>query len=222
MGMTVEGNEVVADEFPLRSIWIRPRETLRSRLADPGRPQLLEYGLACAAGISTVTNLSALLGLGRQIPFTGVLVVLILAGPLLGLAAMYFDGAALTLIGRLIGGHGSPSQVRLVFAWSNAPRLIDLALWIVLLAAYGGPLFSSRLRPARLTQLGPVGGLLLVLATGLMAWIYFLWVVGLAEAHQFSAWSALVTLLLARLIVGALAVTCTLVLPVALFWGAAL
>lgn len=135
---------------------------------------------------------------------------------------MYIDGVVLSLIGRLLGGHGRPRRVRLVFAWANAPRLIDLTLWILLVIFMGVDLLSVGFQPAALRRLTAADGVLLALAAGLILWVSLLWVFGLAAAHRFSPWTALLTLLLARMLVGALTVTFLLVLPVALFWGAAL
>lgn len=218
-GMGTEPRSEGYHGHPLATIWRRPRATIRGRLRATGGPEALEFGLAALAGISTAVNMAAALALGRTLSLAGLLVSIVPIGALLGVGAMHLDGALLASIGRPFGGEASARQLRLVFAWANVPRILDLSLWVILIRALGGDLFSVRLRSTTLTHLGAPGVALAVLGAGLLLWIYTLWVMGLCEAHRFSTGSALVTLLLARLIVGALALILVLAIPVALYWG---
>ncbi len=177
--------------------------------------------MAGAAGLSTLVNLVALVGVGRALPTFPLFLLIASIGPMVGVVTMYFDGVLLSLLGRVFGGQARVSEVAIVFSWANAPRLADLGLWILLALTMGGDVFSSGVNVDSLADPGKWNGWLLVPALLITLWMYLLWSLGLAEAHGYSILSAVATLLLSRLLVGAMTITFVLMLPVALYWGEA-
>lgn len=206
-------------QHPLLTIWCRPSATIHVRLREVSNPQPIEFLLAASAGVSTSLNLVAIVGLGRRMrPFPLFLLFLVL-GPLSGIALMYLDAILLTLAGQALGGRARLGEVAVVFAWSNIPRLLDIALWLLLISLRGTSVLASGVELRQLLDPSNWNGLLLGLVLAIGLWIYSLWSIGLAEAHQYPFPSAIATLLLSRGIVAIAVLILSLVLPIASFWG---
>ncbi len=176
------------------TIWTHPGATIR-RALDRGSigGALVITGLAglldCSAivlrlepgGTSRVTAL----GLGA------------LLGPWIGLAYTGFLAAVWTLCGRLLGGVG---RFRLVFQATAYPMLISIWVALFTFPALFLPQGLDVSREADLLE-APTRWLVFQL-TGLFlqstsaVWTFALLVSALAEAHAFSRWRALATLVL--------------------------
>ena len=132
-----------------------------------------------------------------------LLVMALLVGPLFGILGAYVGGWLLRWSGRLLGGSARPAEIRAAIAWSGVPYVASMLLWIPELLLFGEELFTEA--TPRLDAAPELQGLLLVfvaveLTAALWAFVAFLKCLG--EVQGFSAWRALLNLLLPGVLVG--------------------
>lgn len=185
---------------PWKTIWFRPRATIRA-LVNHDPTQNVDR-LAILIGITQVVEQNSA-GNGT---FQSALVTLAIAavlGPLLGLLGIRISGAVSGWIGRKLGGTATNDEVRAAFAWSAVPRIAALPLQILFLLTL--PFFSAT-NPAIGLLLVGLGGVLTILGL----WELVLTVATLAEVHRFSIWRAIGTIFLPFVVIGGIALLCTL------------
>jgi hypothetical protein len=187
-------------ENPFLTIWLRPRATIRGILDS--NPGYLVIPLAMAGGVIQTLDRAAQRDAGDQMPLAGILILALVLGPISGLIGVYLGGAMLGWAGRKLGGHGASQDVRAALAWSEVPVLATIPLWILQLAVVGHEMFTSN-TPVLDSNPG-IGMVLLV--TGLIElvlafWFFVTMLKCLGEAHGFSAWKALGSLLFLTLLI---------------------
>jgi hypothetical protein len=185
---------------PWKTMWLRPRATIRS-LVNHEPTQNVDR-LAILMGITQVIERNNA-GDGT---FQSVLVTLAMAallGPVAGLIGIRISGAVSGWIGRKLGGMATNEEVRAAFAWSAVPRITALPLQILFLLIL--PFFSAT-NPAIGLLLVGMGGVLTVLGL----WEFILSVATLAEVHRFSIWRAIGTIFLPFVVIGGIALLCSL------------
>jgi len=185
---------------PWVSIFTKTRATMRQILDE--NPRRLVHLLAMLGGVAET--------IGSHIPdmppfFTpslGVLLVVkVILGAIVGLAALYLFGAAVWLTGRMLGGKGTFVDVRAATAWSNVPAFWGVLLLLPLLAYLGTG--ALNLDPQSL--LGDPAGLILLVPIGIAGIVLFFWRIVIyckciGEAHRFSAWHGFGAALIALVI----------------------
>jgi hypothetical protein len=184
---------------PWKTMWLRPRATIRALVAhDPTKDV---DRLAILMGITQVIEQNSVV----DGTFQSVLVLLAIAavvGPIGGLIGIRISGAVSGWIGRKLGGTATNDEVRAAYAWSAVPRITALPLQLFFLLIL--PFFSAN--PA-------IGSLLVVLGVVLIVlgvWELVLTVATLAEVHRFSIGRAIGTLVLPFVVIGGIALLCSL------------
>lgn len=137
----------------------------------------------------------------QAIPIWALFILALLFGPLVGLVLVYVGGAMVGAIGRRLGGVGTRQEVQTALAWSLLPNIEMLLLWIPEFALMGRESFRNE-TPALDAWLDaqpfvvlPLGLLYLAVFVTASVWIFVIRLKCIAEAHQFSAWRALASLL---------------------------
>jgi len=179
---------------PLRDIWFSPRDTVRTLVAsDPTRGVLvLSWFVGLAMFLEPMTSKA-----NDRFPIAAAMVTAVLAGPMLSFGLVFLQSLLTTGTGRLLGGEGSPVELRAAFAWAQAPLLGLLVLWWPVLWMPGGR-----------------GKLALdLVGIALFVWAEILAVVLVSEVHGFSKARALGAILLAWVIKIALLVGLLLLVP---------
>jgi hypothetical protein len=188
----------------LATIMIRPRAVMR-RILDAGRDRMIIPLVLLATISAIVGDLHS--GERRALQVQGwqfaLIVVGVLAGvTLLMLALFYLFSWAAFGLGKVLEGTGSPREVRSAMAWGLAP-----AIW-AMLYRIPSAIFWPRSEGAALKigdfslNTGREGMTCLVAAIlGLLELTMFVWLVivtsnTIGEAHRFSSWRGLATLLL--------------------------
>jgi hypothetical protein len=176
----------------LRSVWTDPRLAVRQGArTDAAR---LVIAVASLAGVLDGLQNFAV---GRSLkPHWGAFAVLfaLVLGPLLGLLQFAIGGALIAVVGRMLGGAGDSSDVRVALACSRIPELVALPFWIPVIAVHGVEMFEmDQPYPLALAVFMGLQGALLV-------WSWVLRVIAVAEAHDFSCWRAFFTMVLAWLV----------------------
>lgn len=188
MARSIEGN-------PWLSIWLRPRETIRLIVdTDPSHKLYLLcalYGFPMAMSFAQSFSLANLFSM-----WVTLLAALILC-PFLGFAGISISTWLLHFTGRWIGGHGSFQSIRAAVAWSNVPNIVTVITWVLLLALFGNNVFCREF--SEMTFVGYQAGLifLIFLVQSIISiWGFILLLHTLGEVQGFSAWRALLNVII--------------------------
>lgn len=186
---------------PWLSVWTRPRATIRQQVERD--PEAWVLALVAVAGVGHLLSDASARSYGDRMDLPTLLVMALLVGPLFGILGAYVGGWLLRWSGRLLGGSARPAEIRAAIAWSGVPYVASMLLWIPELLLFGEELFTEA--TPRLDAAPELQGLLLVfvaveLTAALWAFVAFLKCLG--EVQGFSAWRALLNLLLPGVLVG--------------------
>lgn len=182
------------DPNPWKTIWTRPRATVRYLVAtDPTRSIML---LAALNGINSSLSRAVERNAGDVLPLAAILGIAVLLGPIGGIIWLYLGSALLRWVSGWFGGRGQVEHVRTAMAWSLVPILVTMVFWIPQLLLFRGEMFQSEMprvesNPALLNTMVALGGVevLCILVLGIWSLVVFL--KGLGEVEGFSAWKAL-------------------------------
>ena len=176
------------DINPWKQIWTEPRKTMRSILSTDPKKTII--WLAIIGGI--LGALTYVLSLHLSQPpridhlYDLRVVGILIAGGIAGLIHLYFGGWLYRLTGSWIGGKGSFTDVKSAVGWSNYPYIL-------------GSLFA-------LLGLLSIPHLWLQSLFGLFNFVILIWgliifLQLLSEAHQFSIWKGILTVLIASALI---------------------
>ena len=185
---------------PFFSIWIEPRATIRRIVdSDPTRNVLALAAIGPAIN-SLISQWSAVIN-GTEHP--SVLWPLWVAfsvaiQAVFGILFLYIFGAVFRWSGSLLGGTATSVEVRAALAWSQVPAIV--AEIILLFALFAGVPMPKML-PGRLPLIDPAFYKVMVVEGVLGIWAIVISLKCLGEVHRFSAWRALVALLIPPFIV---------------------
>ncbi|MEI6778539.1 MAG: hypothetical protein WCK70_16700 [Chloroflexales bacterium] len=164
------------------------------RLPSP----IATFLLGALGGVGVLLDWVVWRGLDADSSLGAILVMVLLAGPPLGIATLVIGGVLLRISGRGLGGVGGAGAVRAGLSWAAIPPASGLLLW-------AGQL--TLIPRASLGGGGATPGLALAVAICwsahalLILCSLFLALIGVAAAHRFSLWRAAATWLLATLLV---------------------
>ena len=189
---------------PWISIWTQPRATIRHVIDTDITKHVIP--LAMVGGIFGILDRAPDTGLSDELGPLIMIVIALFVGPLGGIAGLYIGGALLRWGGQFIGGVGESDEIRAALAWPYVIYCIGFVMLIIPQVAIAGLeafTFSTPNLDARAAadpQFEVIVAGVYIFA-GLLAIIMGIWyvVVGvkcLGEAHQFSAWKALVAFII--------------------------
>jgi len=190
---------------PWLGLWVKTRKTFQ-RILDTN-PYRAIIWLALISGF--VSGLSTLIGTilaesgAADQPYQGIFArgAFLFLRALMGIVTLYLGGWLLQLTGSWLGGKGSFTDVKCAVGWSNYPLIVANLLAIANLLIIPMPVMRHFLGQGGNLPLfwgmhlsfGPLG-----IVAAIWGFIIFLKVVG--QAHKFSAWRALWSLLLSILL----------------------
>ena len=189
---------------PWRSIWLKPRATIRQIVTT--NPEHHVVALAAAAGVIQALINSVDRNLGDELGLLPILLTSFLIAPILGVISLYLSAFLLRWTGRWLGGVATPRELRASVAWGSAPMVMGGVGMLVALLIAGHDLFSS-VQPwlARHPTLMLVAGLGMIIQGLAAFWSVITAIKCLAEVQGFSAWRALGNYVLVVLVVAAAA-----------------
>jgi Yip1 domain len=116
---------------PWLPVWFRPGDTIERILAaKPRGSVLLLAGLGAAA--SLVAGIIDF-GMGDALLGWRMLAAIVLLGAAEGIVFLYLNALFFRWSGRLLGGHASQAQLRMVLGWGMMPNVIGLAMCLAAL-----------------------------------------------------------------------------------------
>jgi len=190
------------------TIMIRPRATMR-RILDAPRdrlwlPILLLVALSALAGDSDRHEFDSLLAAARAhgIPPAVVILGILVAVTIVTLILFYVFAYAAWAIGRLMEGTGTPTDLRRAVAWGLVP-----AIWALLYrvpAVFLLPRSDATVRFGEQVRVDPGrlgSGCAAALIFGALELVILVWCAvvisnTVGEAHRFSSWRGLATVVL--------------------------
>tara|TARA_R110002096_G_scaffold203718_5_gene389040 strand:+ start:150 stop:836 length:687 start_codon:yes stop_codon:yes gene_type:complete len=193
-------DETVEELNPWTAIWLRPKATIRFILAtDPGRAVL---ALAAISGVAQTLDRAVMKSLGDQLEMPIIFAIAFFVGPLSGIFGLYISGAFLRWTGSMLKGTAESQDVRAAIAWSSVPVVWFLPMWIPQLLLFGKELFTTETPrmdsdPMLFSALIGIG----TVETVIGVWSFVVLLHTLGQAHGFSAWKALGSILIAILII---------------------
>ncbi len=185
---------------PWVSIWTQPRKTIRSIVTTD--PKYGFYLLCAVYGLPMAFNLAQSFYLTASIPLWAVILGSLLVCTFLGMIGISISTWLLQVTGRWIGGKGTFQTIRAAVAWSNVPNFVTVLMWIVLLAIFGGSVFAPSFTETRFVgfQAGAVF-LIFLIQSVISVWGFIILLHTLGEVQGFSAWKALVNVIIPFVIV---------------------
>lgn len=187
-------------------VGIRPRETMRGIL-DAGRDRMV-VPLVFLAMVSftlgdtdrpSLASFGSLPGYKLALAIVGIL----LGALIFGLLFFYLFSWAVVAIGRVMEGQGRAREVRSAMAWGVVPAIWALVYRIPAVIWFSAVPPEVRSGNSRITFNAPMAsqGCVVMVVFGILELsmlIWLLWVQSntIGEAHRFSAWRGLATILL--------------------------
>ncbi|MDX1570076.1 MAG: YIP1 family protein [Xanthomonadales bacterium] len=190
------------DPNPWKTIWLKPRYTIRWLLDnDPERHVLLLGG---AAGIAGSIDRAIVQGTGDHLSWPGIVMISVFIGPIFGILGLLIGSWLLRVTGGWLGGTAKTREVVTAYAWSGVPTIVSTLLVIPAVAVLGQELFNSQMPSvqaggtAMLTWYAFLAGDIL-----LMLWGMAVFLLALSEVQGFSVgkafWSAFLAVLIVML-----------------------
>lgn len=170
---------------PWVTIWLQPRATIRDAINSAKTPLALMIFLIVVTGcIETVTNF---MSEGDRPLSLVMLIVVIILSSLISLGGWFIIAGLIGMIGRGLGGNGSNEDIRIAVALAMIPTFVSAIFTLLALITY---------------KIGQVELEMMLAFVGMFfsIWAIFTYIKSIAEAHRFSAWLSLATLLLMLLI----------------------
>ncbi|MCH7797740.1 MAG: YIP1 family protein [Planctomycetes bacterium] len=184
---------------PWFTMWLHPRATTREILdTDPAR---LVIALAMFGGVLNALDHASVASLGEELSVPMIFALAIPVGMVAGVIALYLGAALIRWTGSWLGGQASAGEVRAALAWGHLPVYFAAVLWLPYLGFFGNEIFMSEMpsvqaRPWLLLVLLNLA----VLEKGLVVWGLVTLVLAVAEAHRFSGWRSLGSIVMAVLV----------------------
>lgn len=185
---------------PWLKMWVEPRKTIRTIVNfDP------KYRFAVLSGIygfPMMLHIAQNLNLSDYYVTGGILIVALLLSVFAGMLGITITSALLSWTGKWIGGKAPFLNIRAAVGWSNIPNIINIVMWLIMIAHFGGMVFNRNF-----PQMPFMGGeMLFVLSIFLVQFIMAIWsfvmlLISLSEVQGFSAWKALLNMIIPSVMV---------------------
>ena len=182
---------MIANLNPWKSIWTRPRETIKVIVHNK-----LGYGNIYLASMYMLQSLlfyANWWSLGLKFSSYSVLFLSILVSPLLGFTWLFFMSFIYSLTGRMLNGHAPAAHLRTVIAWAKIPTSINLLMWLVLTFLSSETVFIQ-------DGGGPSSIFIYSIIFIVGIWSFILLLKGLAQVQKFSNWRSFTNIIFAILL----------------------
>jgi hypothetical protein len=188
---------------PWLSIWTAPRQTIRKIVStDP------KYGfglLSAVYGLPIAFNLAQNFSFTAMLPLWAILLSSLILCTFIGMIGISVSAWLLQVTGRWINGKGKFQTVRAAVTWAQVPNFVTILMWAILLCVFGSQVMGKGFAETQFTgfQAGIVFVVFLV-QTIIAIWSFIILLKALGEVQGFSAWKALLNVLIPFVIVGAI------------------
>ncbi|MBS0620801.1 MAG: YIP1 family protein [Verrucomicrobia bacterium] len=185
---------------PWLQIWVEPRATIRSIVKTNPR---YGYLLLCILyGLPMALSASQNFSLVEKIPLWAIWVGSLVVCLFLGMIGIGVTSWLLHWTGKWIGGKGNYQTIRAAVAWATVPNSVTILMWVLLTGVFGGLVFDRHF--AEMTYIGYQAGVVFIvflMQTIVSIWGFIILLKALGEVQGFSAWKALLNVLIPVVIV---------------------
>ena len=185
---------------PWLDIWLEPRATIRAIVNY--NPKYRFILLSTIYGLPMALNFAQSSSLIESLPLWAILVAALVISPFIGALGSTVSSLLLTWTGKWIGGKSNYDRVRSAVAWSNVPNTVTLILWVVLMVVFGNQVFSRGFSDTAF--MGYEAGVVFIvfLVESIVSiWGFIILLKTLGEVQGFSAWKALLNVVIPLVIV---------------------
>lgn len=185
---------------PWLGMWLHPRRTIRAIVEYNPRFRFLV--LSGIYGLPLMLQISQMFSFAEKLPFVATILISLAAAPCIGVLGLSVAAAIFCVTGRWIGGMGSFLHVRAAISWANVTNIPNILLWAALIWTFRNGAFLHTFSEMHYagTKLTVVGVVFLGQFV-LTVWGWVLFVQALGEVQGFSAWKALVNVLIPFLLI---------------------
>lgn len=182
------------------TIWTEPRATIRTIIETNCSAGF--YPLSWLYGFAMLFSIAQNLSLGNKVALYVILIGSAVLAIFLGMLAISVVSYFLLWTGRLLGGKGTFQTIRSAVAWANVPNTVNILMWLILVGHFGSLVFDSTFgqRPFLGTDLYVVMPVFLVQLI-VSIWSFVILLKTLGEVQGFSAWRALINVLIPVVII---------------------
>lgn len=188
---------------PWLSIWVEPRKTIRAIINTDSKFGF--YVLSFVYGLPMAFNLAQSFYLISSVPLWAIIIGALVVCTFLGMIGISVSAWLLQFTGRWINGKGSFQNVRAAVAWSNVPNIVTILMWVALIGIFGGQVFAPEFTETHFFgfQAGAVFIIFLIQSI-VSVWGFILLLHTLGEVQGFSAWKALLNVIIPVVIIVAI------------------
>lgn len=186
---------------PWTHIWTHPRETIRNIVRF--NPKYRFIILSFLYGLPMLFYWAQTFSLGQSTSAMGIVIGAVVLATFAGMLTMTIMSGLILWTGKWIGGKSTYYPIRATLAWSSIPNIFEIIIWAILIYFFREGLFLNDF-----PQEGLSSGLLfftfglLMIQFALIIWSLIILVKGLGEVQKFSAWKALLNVVIAGAILG--------------------
>lgn len=184
---------------PWLSIWTQPRATISTIVST--NPNRSLWFLSAIYGFCSLLNLFQTMALGNSLTTMAIFLLAFLLSPFWGYLLFAIWSGVVTGVGRLLKGQGSFKAIRAAYAWSCVPIILNIPLWLLMVALFGHQLFQNLPNSELLSQSLIAALFTILIAKVVLAiWSLVIYLNALAEVQQFSVLRAIGNVILAGVV----------------------
>lgn len=185
---------------PWLKMWVKPRETIREIIKFDPKYRL--YLLSGIYGFATILHFAQNFSLGATLPWGTILLGALVFSVFVGLLGFLIAGKLIQWTGRWLGGTGSFNQIRAALAWSNVSNIVNILMWFLLIWGFRGQVFLESFAQANFVGAAlAVAGTAFLVQTIAAIWGFVMMVKAIGEVQGFSAWKALLNVVIVFVLV---------------------
>lgn len=179
---------------PFLSIWLHPKKTARYVLNNKG----IGYAIfiICLGYIGSMCSGLIDSQLYPMIPMWGIILLLLILSPILGIISNAFNALLIWLFGKIFKGTGTYKEIFQSTALVSIPFVVLIPFYFIWLFINPNSLFYADFEG---NIIFPI--FVIILTIAVVIWCFVITVATIAEAHQFSNWKAFFTILIPSIIV---------------------
>ena len=184
---------------PWFSIWVKPAKTIQN-IIDYNPNYCLGF-LSFIYGITSLFSLSQSLSLGFNVNFFAIIIADIIIATFWGYFVFCISSFFVFFTGKWFGGKAIFKHVRACVAWSNVPMIINIVIWIILLAVFKDRVFRDFTKTAILgSGTSALLYVFMLIQFVLSIWGIVIYINSLAQVQQFSIIRTICNIIVAAII----------------------
>ncbi len=197
-------SDKIAGMNPWTHIWTHPRETIRKIVNF--NPKFRFILLSFLYGLPMLFYWAQNFSFGQRTTAAGIVIGAFVLATFAGMLTITILSGLILWTGKWLRGKSTFYPIRAALAWSSVPNIFEIIIWAILIYLFREGVFMADFPQEGLSSrllFSTLG--LLIIQLALIIWSVIILVKGLGEVQGFSAWKALLNVLIASVILGIVA-----------------